>query len=51
MAIKVSSTKVKQNSVEVYTWVIERIKGLRESIPHIGPIPIAIPLNLFLDLL
>ena len=27
----------------------ERIKGLRELIPHIGPLPIIIPLKLFLD--
>ena len=29
----------------------ERIKGLRELIPHIGSIPIVIPLKVFLDLL
>ena len=29
----------------------ERIKGLREWIPHIGPLPIVIPLKIFLDLL
>ena len=27
----------------------EGIKGLRELIPHIGPLPIIIPLKLFLD--
>ena len=27
----------------------ERIKGLRELIPHIGPLPIIIPLKLFLE--
>jgi len=51
MAIKVSSTKVKQDAVEACTWVQERIKGLRELIPHIGPILIVIPLKIFLDLL
>ena len=29
----------------------ERIKGLREWIPHIDPLPIVIPLKVFLDLL
>ena len=28
----------------------ERIKGLTELIPHIGPIPIVIPVKIFLDL-
>ena len=29
----------------------ERIKGLREWVPYIGPLPIVIPLKIFLDLL
>ena len=29
----------------------ERIKGLRELIPHIGCVPIVVPLKIFLDLL
>ena len=29
----------------------ERIKGLRELIPHIGSVHIVIPLKIFLDLL
>ena len=35
----------------IYTVLIqERIKVFREVIPHIGPVPIIIPLKLFLDL-
>ena len=29
----------------------ERIKGLRELVPHIGCVPIVVPLKIFLDLL
>ena len=34
-----------------FIWFQERIKGLKEIIPHIGPLPIVIPLKLSLDLL
>ena len=39
--------------VEAGAWAMyqERIKGLRELIPHIGSITIVIPLKIFLDLL
>ena len=35
---------------ELYKFVSREDQGVREVIPHIGPIPIIIPLKLFLDL-
>ena len=44
------SRKLRSLHVTTHQEFQERIK-LRERIPHIGPIPIVIPLKIFLDLL
>ena len=49
-SLNVHLCTVKETSVSVQTpYSQERIKVLRELIPHIGPLPMVIPLKLFLE--